>query len=100
MEFTYRKLKQALDFLTDEELDQPVQVMPNNPAGEPHVLQPVVAFATVRYFVTSEDGSSEETRSSYDNRHHPEDWVILSDENLFGEDGSVLSELDVDHVDE
>jgi hypothetical protein len=88
-ELTYRDLKKWLNCMSDAELDQVAQIMIGQADGDkPHPLHPVIAFNTVQYFCTAGDGC-EQTRSSVDNEHHSEQFVLLCDYNMFAEDGSI-----------
>lgn len=79
---TYADLKAALEAMTPEQLAQQIQVA--KPTPMPLVeLQVGLAIGTV-----AEMGFYA-VRSTYDNRYHPEDIVLLTDHNPFGEDGAI-----------
>jgi hypothetical protein len=86
--FTYRKLLEQMKKMSDEELDQSVQVYP--PHNTPNVvpLKPVIAFDTVKELCADQNGENcQTTRSCVDNKHHPQQWVLLTDYNPFSEKG-------------
>jgi hypothetical protein len=98
MEVTYRILKEALNKLTDAELDQQAQIMLPQPDGDKSIpLHEVIGFNTVLYYCTPPDAKNEsdcdKTRSCVDNEHHPEQLVILADYNLFAQDSSIAFDL-------
>lgn len=82
---TYRDLLKALQKLTPGQLKQPIQIMPSSPFPIKE-LQPALAIGTIDKLEVY--GS----RSSIDNRYHPEEVVILADGNPFGEDGAIAYE--------
>lgn len=81
--YTYEYLRADLKLLSHRELDQLVQVL-FNPDGEmPAALLPVIIFETVGKLEV------ENSLSSYDGKHHPEDFVIYVDHNPYARDGSI-----------
>lgn len=91
---TYKDLKERLALLTDEQLAQPIDIMFSNPDGDKtNPLHSVFEFGTVEYFCRADDGSTDLTRSSDDNQHHPERFVLLADYNPYAEDGSIGEDL-------
>jgi hypothetical protein len=81
----YRDLLESLKSMTPEELDQQVQIalpdlkeIPKEMDSLP--LHDVVSFDTI------ESLGMKNTRSSYDNNHHPTDYVFLVDWNWFEEE--------------
>ncbi len=95
-EFTYRDLKAKLDSMTDEQLDQVAQIMISQADGDkPYPLHQVVDFDTVQRFTSTPDGEQvDTTRSCVDNEHHPEQFVLLCDWNLYAEDGTIGFDLE------
>jgi hypothetical protein len=98
MEVTYRILKDALNKLTDAQLDQQAQIMlPQADGDKPIPLHEVIGFETVLYFCTppgsKDESQCDKTRSCVDNEHHPEQLVFLCDYNLYDEDGTIGFDL-------
>ncbi len=88
---TYRQIKYVLDSMSREQLEQPAQVFMSQADGDVAVpLCPVIAFKKIKELVHEED----ETRSSVDNEHHPEQFVFLADYNPFAEDGAIAYDLE------
>jgi len=84
---TYKELKDLLDKMNPKQLEQKVQILPPEPDHtKPIPLHTVIAFDTVHNFFKP---SRCKTRSSFDNKHHPEAFVLLMDWNLYDEDGSI-----------
>lgn len=93
---TYRELKEALNGMTDEQLDQYAQIMISQADHDKAFpLHPVISFNTVHHFVSPPDSDEEYdlTRSAVDNEHHPEQFVLLADYNMFAEDGAIGFDL-------
>jgi hypothetical protein len=89
-EFTYRDLKVTLDCMSDEELDQAAQIMISQADGDKSIpLHPVLGINTVEHWTDNAD----KTRSCVDNEHHPEQFVLLCDWNMFAEDGTIGFDL-------
>lgn len=92
---TYGKLLQYLQN-HPEILEQKIQVMANDydERGE-NCLHSVICIGTIQDLCHDEENENalERTRSSYDNKHHPEDVVFLSDINPFGIDGEIGCDL-------
>ena len=91
---TWRELLEELLKLSEEELEQKIQVMPNNPdetVATP--LLPAYAFGTVEELVGDPGDVGAGVRSFYDNQHHPGDFILCVDRNHFGEDGAVATDL-------
>ena len=82
MRFTYRELKEFVASLTEEQLDQEVQILPNNPTPDPTLLEPVIGIDTIEHY------EAEDTRSAVDFQHHPEQVVLLSDYCPFDKEGN------------
>lgn len=101
---TWLEIKRVLDGMTAEQLDRQAQVWVHEPDHPDLVpLQPVVTFETVGQLSScvDDDGNASDeegarTRSSYDNEHHPEDFVLLTDCNLFDERGNLYHTLTED----
>jgi len=85
--FTYKELLRSLAAMTEAQLDQEVQIMPNNPTPGPTRLQPVYGINTVEHY------EAEDTRSAVDFQHHPEQVVLLSDYSPFYEEGNSYFEV-------
>jgi hypothetical protein len=92
---TYRELRDILNKMEDGQLNQQIQVMlPQFDRDKPFPLHPVISAGTVKYFVSSEDGvQQDETRSSVDNKHNPEEFILLVDWNPYDEDGIIAYDL-------
>ena len=84
---TYRHLAAALQAMTDEQLNQPVQIADPPADCRPVELLKGLAIATVGELEFA--GS----RSVVDNRYHADDVVLLVDANPFADDGAVAYEL-------
>lgn len=96
MIYTYRELKKALSKLDDKQLDQQVQVMlPQFDCDKSIPLHCAIGFNTVHYFISPLDSDEEQsvTRSSVDNKHHPEHFILLVDYNMYAEDGTIGFDL-------
>lgn len=93
---TYRELRDVLNKMGDAQLDQQMQVMvPQFDHDKPIPLHPVISAGTVKYFVSSDDGVEQDTtRSSVDNKHHPEEFVLLVDWNPYDEEGILAYDLE------
>lgn len=84
---TYRQLRAFLnEFMSESELDQPIQISPPHVTPDPIPLQPGIYIGTVAELELSP------CRSSYDNKWHGEDIVILADRNPFAVDGATAYE--------
>lgn len=92
--FTYRVLQQQLAKMTDAQLDQEVQVMPNNPTPEPTRLLPVYGIDTVENYCHVDGEVATETRSAVDFQHHPEQFVLLADYSPFSKEGDSYYEME------
>lgn len=89
-------LQDMLDYLktlSKEELSQPAQIVPHHVDGDiPLELHSIIDVDTIKtYFGDEED--DQKTRSTKDNKHHPESIVFLTDLNPFGEDGHIAINL-------
>jgi hypothetical protein len=94
--FTYRHIKEILDKMTPEQLDQEPQIMISQvDHDKPFPLHPVISFKTVHELVCAPESDEEcdTTRSAVDNEHHPEQFVFLADYNMFAEDGTICFDL-------
>ena len=94
MSLTWRQLREYLHGATDEQLDQEVQCT----AGmndEPVPLSSGIAIGTVREMFHAAENELDITftRSPYDNKHHPEHLVLITDVNLFAEDGHIATDI-------
>jgi hypothetical protein len=71
-----------LQSCSPEQLLKPPQViLPGSDLGT------LIDINTIGFYFT------EHTRSTYDNKHHPEDIVFLSDTNMFAKDGAIAQDL-------
>jgi hypothetical protein len=97
-DITWRVLREMIDSMPEERLDDIVEIMPPDPDGDsPNELHKVIGMGTVGHYVSSEDGVEQSTtRSSTDNKHHPERYVLLVMENWFDEDGNWAFEWDME----
>lgn len=84
--YLYQDLLSDLESMTPEQKDQLVQVLFTADGGIP-------ALFHFTRFMSLADLEVEASRSSYDNQHHPEDYVVYVDWNMFGEDGSIGFDL-------
>ena len=91
---TYRELLNDLLRMSDAELSQTVQVIPPGPSVPPVELCQAIEFGAVEQFFHCEPPVA--TRSSDDNQHHPEQFVILTDWNPFSAGGDLAYELQDD----
>jgi hypothetical protein len=93
--YTYRDLHDYLGRMTDDQLDQRVQILPPLSHDRLYALGWVVAIGTVEYFCPFDpaDPWPFRTRSIFDNDHHPESVVMLVAGNFFNEDGSIGEDL-------
>ena len=85
---TWGDLLDVLRNMMPEQLQKP-QIIPPSCGSESGELGSVIAIGTVATMFNADDP----TRSSYDNGHHPEDVVLLTDMNQFGEDGAIAEDL-------
>lgn len=93
---TYNDLLMALQNLTPAQLEQSVMILPDNADGDKSVgLLPIYCLDSIQYFCHSTDNDEilQQTRSSNDNKHHPEQFVLLADDNPFSEEGDFYYEL-------
>lgn len=94
MIYSYRNLKEALNALSDEQLDQQVEVLlPQFDHDKSFPLHPVLTFNTVKYLMSVDD-ECDMTRSSIDNEHHPDHFVLAADFNMYAEDGAIAFDLE------
>lgn len=85
---TWEDLLKKLQTMTPEQLKKPIQCLKTSPnLDEVQACFPGIAFATIDQL------EYEYCRSSYDNKFHGEDFVILLDYNPFGKDGAIAYEL-------
>jgi hypothetical protein len=90
---TYRKLRDFLNQIPEEQLDQAVQIIPPHTDGDAKLgLHGVYGLNTIEYYF----GKDQECRSVLDNKHHPEQLVILSDGCPFSEEGDSFYTLQPD----
>lgn len=93
---TNRDIKAVLDTMTEEQLDQPAQVMVSQCDGDKDIpLNQVIAFKTIKQLVSGEETGEEyqKTRSAFDNEHHADHFVLAMDWNMFAEDGTIGFDL-------
>ena len=87
--YTWRDLMEVLQTLTPAQLDKPAQVAPPEPDETVAVeLCPAIACGTIDDLF-----DEHQTRSNYDNKHHPDDFVLTMDHNIFAPDGSIGTDL-------
>jgi len=87
--YTYGDLKNVVNRMTDLQLSRPVQVLPPHTDGDkPIELHAVLEVAAILVMC-----GQQQTRSSYDNQHHPEDIILLTDLNPFDPDGAIAEDL-------
>lgn len=77
--FTWADLKKVMDQMTEQQLKEPVELIPYPSYEEPIELHAIIACNTVKYFFDN----GEVTRSTDDNKHHPDRYVLLTDGNPF-----------------
>jgi RNase P/RNase MRP subunit p29 len=94
-DFTYRDLKSKLDAMTEEQLSQQVQVHKSEAVMARVVrLDVAIAIDTVDNLFRSAEGELvQETRSSLDFKHHPEQVILLLDACPFSEKGDTMYEM-------
>jgi hypothetical protein len=92
---SWRRLRERIDAMPPERLDDPVQLLPPSGHDEPIPLGVVYEMDTIGYYSTCEDGSMVEnyTRGVLDNENHPEHYVLLTDHNPHDKDGNTCFEL-------
>lgn len=89
---TYRQLKDRLECFSDKELDQPIQILPPGSNNEEKAeLHWVYAFDKAGELL-----DPGESRSSLDNLHHPEHWVLACDYCPYDEAGNMSYDLEDD----
>lgn len=87
---TYRDLLKELEKMTEDQLGQDVQVlMPGFIEEEVLPLHAGITLDTVHNLLEG----SKFTRSSKDNKYHPEEVILLVDWNLFDKDGTMAFDL-------
>lgn len=85
---TWRHLEKRIAELTERQKDQPIQVLKfNGGSRDVNPLLPGVAFATAQCM------QIQAARSTYDNKYHPDDLLLLVDGNKFSEDGAMTHRL-------
>lgn len=97
-DITWRVLRKMIDHMPADRLDDIVEIMSTEISGDdPQPLHKVIGMGTVGHYVSCEDGVEQSTtRSTTDNKHHPERYVLLAMENCFDEDGNLCFEWDMD----
>lgn len=81
---TWRELREALDKIPDERLDDEASVIP--PCSDDSMilpLMPVVMLGKIN------DCTGSKTLSEKDRKHHPDDFAILVDYNPYGPRGEM-----------
>lgn len=94
-DFTWRVLREMINAMPEERLDDQVELLPEGEHDEPLALHKVIGLKSILEWSTChESGEAIEnyTRSAVDNKHHPERYALLSDENPFDEDGNFAFE--------
>lgn len=85
---TYRELLAFMENMTEQQLDQPVQVvLPSGDLDKAVELQPGIAIGTVAQM------EFYKARSSVDNKYHADEVVLLIDGNPFSVEGAVAYSL-------
>ena len=94
-DITWRVLREMIDAMPEERLDDRVEILSGDEHDEPIALHKVIGLKTIREWSTCvESGEAIEnhTRSAVDNKHHPERYALLADVNPFDEDGNFAFE--------
>jgi hypothetical protein len=100
--FTWRKLRDCLNKLTEEQLDKQAHIYKSSPSLDGvQELEPVIAFNTIEYLFSALDENGKTvsrilTRDAIDNCDHPENYVLLVDHNPYGEEGDTYYTLQED----
>lgn len=88
---TWRDLRDKLNQLTEEQLNQRVQVVKSHPVEDFVIpLEPAIALATI------DELELIYTRSSIDNRHHGDAVVLFTDSNPHAINGATAYEWHAD----
>ncbi len=92
---TYLEIKEVLDKMSSEQLSQKAQIMLPCFSDGPFRLDSVIGFNTAHHYVCAPNSDEElvETRSSVDNKHHPDNFVFLCDYNPYDLDGAIGFDL-------
>lgn len=90
---TYRDLKKALESLTEDQLNQRLQIC-DDFQEDITELKPIIAIGTVSEFELP--GS----RSCVDNKYHSNELIMLVDHNPFDKDGAIAYELNTGGITE
>ena len=86
---SYADLLAALQTLTPEQLQQPVQcILPTGDEDEVQTCLRALSVATVAQY------GFYKCRSTHNNRYCPDDVVILLDDNIAAEDGQIATQYD------
>jgi len=94
-DITWRVLRDLIDAMPEERLDDVVEILPGDEHDEPRALRRVIGLNSIAYWSTcGENGEQIEnyTRSTVDNEHHPERYALLDDCSMFDEDGNFAFE--------
>lgn len=84
---TFRQLRDEINKMPEEALDQPAQFFEHGPDGDIIIpLSHFVCLGTIGYLFGT-DEKDQKTRGSLDNKHHPEHYVIMLDGIPFSKDG-------------
>jgi hypothetical protein len=85
----WREIRDYLNTLTDEQLDDPAEFATNDDAQqEPIPLRPIVLAGPIEDIFNGVP-----TRSWSDNDHHPDTIVFYLDGNPYGRDGEIVHNL-------
>lgn len=96
-DITWRVLREMIDAMPAEHLDDRAELLPGNEHNEPIALHKIIGFKSIKEWSTcAETGEAIEnyTRSAVDNKHHPERYALLADVNPFDEDGNCAYQQD------
>lgn len=102
---TWNEVLDVISKMNPEELAKPAQIWPYTGtlrSPRPVKLEPVAGIQTIGHFCGYTDGKPgtdpDETRSSYDGKHHPEDYAFLVDGHPFSDDGDRAYRLNEDNT--
>lgn len=85
--FTYKDLKEFVNNMPDEQLDQSVQILPNNPTPAPIRLKPI-------YWIGKVGETEQQVRNIENFEHNPDQIVLLEDSSPYGEYGDTYYSVD------
>lgn len=92
--YSYRQLLDFLHDLTEDQLDQQIQILTDEcESGKASLLEPIIGSGTVEQLCHANDEVISETRNVMDFKHHPEQVVLLRDGPPYSEDGDTAYEM-------